>query len=797
MGLKKYRAKRNLKESHEPIPKQYKKKSSDALSFCIQKHAARRLHYDFRLEHHGVLVSWVIPKGPSLDPQDKRLAIKVEDHPLEYQFFEGTIPKGNYGAGTVEIWDKGFYTIPNSKNRKEAEKIFAEGLRKGHFIIDMHGEKINGLFVFKKMKQSEEDASWLVFKKEDFFAQSPTKVQSAKKTKMPEFISPMLATLISRPFDSDDWLFEIKWDGYRTLAFVNHDHISLKSRNKHLLNQRFPTIVAGLKPIHSEMILDGEIVVVDNEGKPHFQLLQNYQKNKEGNLVYYVFDILYKDGEDLRSLALIERKQILKQILQDLSSPQILFSDYVVKEGISFFDEVLKMDLEGIIGKNIASTYQSRRSQEWVKIKTSLRQEVVIGGFTEPRGSRKKFGSLLVGIYNDQKEFVYVGHVGSGFDSKLLKTIFDLLFPLVQKECPFTTIPKSNSPVKWVKPKLVCEVSFSEWTLDHIMRHPVFQRLREDKAPKTVQREVITPPPVSILSSSSNKNEELSLTNLEKIYWPEENYTKGDLLNYYENIAPFILPYLKNRPITLHRFPEGINGNEFYQKDLNNKPNWVKTYPVQQEGKIINYLCIEDIRSLLYAINLGSIDLHPFLSHYQNLSHPDYCVIDLDPLDIPFEKVIETALATNEILNELNIPNYCKTSGIKGLHLLIPLHAKYTYEQSRQFAEIIAHCVHNRLPKFTSLERNPEKRKKRVYLDYLQNREKQTIVAPYCVRPRPHALVSTPLAWEEVPNLNPSEFNLKTIPNRLKDLGDIFKPILGSGINIKVALTKLSKILAD
>ena len=475
----------------------------------------------------------------------------------------------------------------------------------------------------------------------------------------------------------------------------------------------------------------------------------------------------------------------------------------MLREGIDFFKAAKKNKIEGIIGKKNSSTYQSIRSQEWVKLKTVLRQEVVIGGFTEPKGSRKYLGALLVGVYDAQGQLNYTGHVGGGFDGQLLEQVYRKLEPLIQLKSPFKEQPIPNAAVTWVKPRLIAEVSFAEWTKDNIMRQPIFQGMRTDKPAQHVIREVpqdISPALQKPKAKNSNKlpPSQLALTHLDKIYWAKEGYTKGDLIAYYQNIAPYILPYLKDRPVMLHRYPNGIEGPDFYQKDIGmSHPACIKVWPVQHSGKKDNYILIQDLPSLLYAINLGSIDLHPFISRYKNLERPDYCILDFDPHGVSFEKTVQAVLVAHEILQEIKVVHYCKTSGGKGLHILIPLHAKYTFEQSRQFAEIISSLVHARLPKTTSLERAPQKRLRKIYLDCLQNRFGQTIVAPYAVRPLPHALVSTPLEWSEVTEkLDPTNFNLQTIPQRLSTLGDIFKPVLSAHVNIKTALAKLKKVYA-
>lgn len=801
MSLKEYKKKRDFKSTDEPPDSV--KDASTRMNFCVQKHDASHLHYDFRLEYRGILLSWAVPKGPSLNPQNKRLAIKVEDHPLDYQYFEGIIPKGNYGAGTVEIWDHGTFTMPEATGRKEIEKKLKEGLKKGHFAVILDGERLKGEFIFQKLKKDDEDRSWLLIKKPDEYQETGERIKKTSpdskitNKKIPEFIAPMLATLVDKPFDHDDWLFEVKWDGFRALAFVDQGKVELKSRNKLLFNEKFPSIVKNLQKIKGSVILDGEIVVVDQKGKSHFQLIQNF---KEGSnvLCYYVFDILYKDHEDLMEKPLIERKEILRKFLKHWDLSLIRFSDHILKDGKRFFKAAAKEHLEGIIGKKITSSYQPKRSHDWVKIKTSLRQEVVICGFTEPQGSRKKFGALIVGLYDQDKKLQFAGHVGGGFNAALLEEVYDRLTPLIQKKCPFENLPKSKMPATWVKPKLIGEVAFAEWTHDNMMRQPIFQGLRMDKDAKTVNKEVPEAAPADDKNEKLKKIKGLSLTHLEKVYWPKEKYTKGDLIAYYEAVGPMILPYLKNRPIMLHRYPDGIEGKDFYQKDINfSHPDWIKTFPVQHEGKEDHYLLIGDLRSLLYAVNLGSIDLHPFMSQITSLDHPDYCVIDLDPHDISFDKVIETAQIFHEILEKIHVKHVCKTSGGKGLHILIPLHAKYTYEQSRQFAEIICHIIHKKIPETTSMERSPEKRPQKIYLDCLQNRVAQSIVAPYAVRPRSKAMVSTPLLWEEVnKDLDITAYTIESVPKRLKKIGDIFKPVLGPGINIEKSLDSINKLFA-
>ncbi|MGK5595000.1 MAG: DNA ligase D [Parachlamydiaceae bacterium] len=786
MSLKKYLAKRFFSQTPEPRGKPNKKHPL-LLHFSIQKHDASRLHYDLRLEHRGVLLSWAIPKGPSLNPKDKRLALQVEDHPLEYRTFEGLIPEGNYGAGTVLLWDEGTYTVPNTKNVTEAEEKIALGLLKGHLEVIFEGIKLKGEFHLIKLVKNKEENAWLLVKKQDSYASEENILEhtdsvKTKKVKtkkpFPGFFKPMLATLINAPFDHDDWLFEVKWDGYRALAFVNHTHVNLYSRNHKSFNQLFPTLVSELKKHHLEVVLDGEIVLLDEHGRSQFQYMQNYQSegSREGALYYYVFDLLFENGEDLRSLPLIERKERLNKLFSYYPFIHLKLSEHVQAQGIALFHQAVQHRLEGIIGKRITSSYTSTRSKEWVKIKTHLSQEAVIGGFTAPRGSRKKFGALLLGVYEDGK-LSYIGHTGGGFDQKSLSFVYEKLRPLIQDECPFFQRPKANSPVTWVEPKLVCAISLSQWTKEGVARQPIFQGLRFDKNPLEVTRE-----PIQMVNSK-----EVKVSNLEKIYWPDQKYTKGDLLRYYQKVASLIIPYLKNRAIMIRRFPDGIEGDSFYQKDSSSLhlPKEMKTISIEHDHKKVQYLVVENKKALEYLVNLGVIEIHVFLSQIDQLENPDFLVIDLDPEAISFNQVIETALVIHDILDSYKIKNYCKTSGGDGLHICIPLHAKYSYEQSKRFGELIARLAHNEIPKITSLERKPEKRQKKVYIDVYQNNFGQTIVAPYSVRGRPFATVSTPLLWEEVrKGLLPSQFTIQTVPDRVKKMGDIFKPIFGKGIDI-------------
>jgi bifunctional non-homologous end joining protein LigD len=830
MGLHAYHKKRSF--SRTPEPKGVVHKTGKALRFVVQKHAATRLHYDFRLEMDGVLKSWAVPKGPSLNPADKHLAVIVEDHPYDYRTFEGVIPEGNYGAGNVIIWDEGTYEalgpIPDSMTEEE---YLLKQLSAGSIKIVMHGSKLKGEFALVKFKRAG-DKNWLLIKHDDQYAStrdilkqdrsvvSGKTVQNigsddeglqqaqkdGKKSRFPHDISPMLAVAAEHPFSDPDWIYEIKWDGYRALTEIHNNTVTIYSRNKQDYTRRYPVIADALSGIEHSIVLDGELVVLDKAGRSQFQLLQDYHDRKAGKLVYYIFDILYLDGYDLRALPLIERKTILEKTITE--NDAIKLSSYIEEHGEKLFKKVQQKGLEGIIAKRKSSTYQSRRRSDWKKIKQVHMQEAVICGFTEPNGSRKGFGSLVLGVY-ENNELRYVGHAGGGLNQEQLQKLRAQLNRLITVSSPFTHPPQTNTPATWVLPHLVCQVSFTEWTQDGLLRHPVYIGLRDDKDPRDVQREDprARPQPITQVQRTTARKSKVSqarsnrrhaeLTNLNKIFWPEEGYTKGDLIQYYESIADYILPYLKDRPISLNRFPNGIHGENFFQKDLVHRPDWVQTVPLYSESdnRNLNWLICNNVETLLYIANLGSIEINPWNSRYTNPNHPDYLIIDLDPEGIPFSEVIRVALSVKELLDGASIDAFLKTSGKTGLHILIPLRARYTYTQTKQFAEIIARTVFTRLPETTSVVRNPKKREHKIYIDFLQNREGQTIAAPYCVRPVAKALVSTPLEWNELtPSLNPADFTIKTIHTRLAKKGDIWEPFRKhKGIDMLKSLKKINR----
>jgi len=615
----------------------------------------------------------------------------------------------------------------------------------------------------------------------------------------------MLATLVDEPFDREGWSFEVKWDGYRAIAEVERRHVALYSRNHTVFNDAFPTVVDSLKQLKHSAVLDGEVVALDEAGRSQFQLLQNYRKTGRGRLIYCVFDLLYLDGRDLRTEPLRVRRHLLAPIVADL--PNVVLSESVADRGIDFFRAAVQHGLEGVVAKSAESPYrEGQRGPDWLKIKTHNRQEAVIGGFTEPRRSRKHLGALVLGMY-EGKDLLYIGHTGGGSNETQLADLRERLDPLVQKACPFRDRPKVNAPVHWVMPKLVCEVRFQEWTADGRMRQPIFLGLREDKRARSVHREtpkMVEPAKPARAATRRTRapagrtaSSEPALTNLGKVYWPDDGYTKGELIDYYRAIAPVILPYLRDRPMSLHRHPDGINAEGFFQKDVsrNPPPPWVETVPIRSEstGKTGRYVVCQDARTLLYLANLGCIEMNPWNSRVGALDNPDYLVLDLDPVDLPFANVVEAAIATRKLLDRAGAESLCKTSGKRGLHVFVPLGARYTDDEARRFAEVVAQLVHAELPATTSLVRDPKKRQRMVYLDYLQNRRGQTVVAPYSVRPKAGAPVSTPLSWREVgKRLDPARFTMKTMSQRLDRVGDLWQPVLGPGIGLAAALDKLA-----
>ena len=890
MGLTTYNQKRSFKKTPEPTGG---KAEGDGLRFVVQKHDASHLHYDFRLEMRGVLKSWAVPKGPSIDPSVKRLAMMVEDHPYDYRNFEGIIPKGQYGGGTVIVWDEGMYEPAEAgfDSKLQMEKELIKQLHKGKITIRLHGQKLKGEYALVKSSYQGEN-SWLLMKVKDKFAgksditkkdksvitgrtipqvekaadkvwhssrengveqKKPAKKTAAKKTtaskkavkkkplgkkqRMPKGLIPMLATLVDKPFDAEGWLYEVKWDGYRALAYLNNGKVDLRSRNNKPFNEKYYPVHDALQKLNIDAVLDGEIIVAGDQGVSNFGDLQNWRSEADGELRFYVFDLLWYDGYSLMELPLTQRREILKDIV--VESDLIHISQDFVSTGTEFFKVAGQMNLEGIMAKKEDSLYSPGvRTKEWLKIKISKRHEVVIGGYTQNEGSSKSFSSLLVGVFNEGK-LHYTGKIGTGFSDSLQKEMMQKFKKLVTKKNPFVTEPDINKPSRfrpnppkakatWLKPQLVCEVSYAEMTSDGVMRHPSFEGLREDKDARQVKAEVAKPVEAVVskpgllhkkkiikttdkkglktLVNPSEKQQvkkingrELVFTNLQKVYWPKEKILKRDVINYYYQVAPYILPYLKDRPQSLNRYPNGINGESFYQKNIAGKfPGWIETHDYKnttKEGEKKFFVCTDEAH-LLYMANLGCIEMNPWNSRVAKPDKPDWCVIDLDPDDSnTFEQVIKAANTIHGILASVDVPCYPKTSGSTGIHIYIPLGAKYDYEQSKMLAQVIVTLANRDLPDFTSLERTPSKRKGKIYLDFLQNRSIQTIAAPYSLRPRPGATVSMPLEWNEVnPGLKISDFSIFNAAAEVPQRDKLFKPVLGKGINLKTVIKKIEQL---
>ena len=826
-----YNKKRNFNNTPEPDDSGDSVKKSH-LSFVVQRHQASHLHYDFRLEMEGVLKSWAVPKGPSMKVGEKRLAMMVEDHPLKYGKFFGEIPEGNYGAGIVEIWDNGTYRPMADVKSSEYEKILLEQLQKGDIKFILKGEYLNGAFALVRMHNTEKDNTWLLIKKNDEYSVDNYDIEAYKpikpfgkkadtpiKTKntseqidkaWTQLQKPMLATLTDAVHDNPEWIYEMKYDGYRAITKISNSKVEVQSRNGNSFNIQYKSIVDELRSITDNVILDGEIVIENTDGLSDFQLLQNYTTTQKGILRYYIFDILFLNGHRVTDLPLLKRKELLTSFFNKYKFKNIIQSNFITEKGEMLFQKLSKSGYEGIIAKNGQSLYNpGKRSDLWLKVKSHMAQEAIICGYTAPQNSRKYFGSLVLGMYENGK-LIYIGNCGTGFTDATLKELHTHFSEFETKLCPFAAAPVlygQKGKITWLKPELIGNITFSEWTEDRHMRHPVFAGLRNDKNTEEVVKENIKSQATEKTASKNTEteksikfgNKEVKCTNLTKVYWPEDGITKGDLIDYYQKISHYIIPYLKNRPESLNRHPNGIKGQSFYQKDMDvhSLPAWAKTSSIYSESndKNIDYLICNDLATLIYMANLGCIEINPWHSNYNNPEYPDYLILDLDPGEISFIDVVNTAQVIKGICDELEITSYCKTSGATGLHIYIPLGGQYHYDAVKIFTELLANVTHERLPDTTSIERSTNKRKDKIYIDFLQNRKGQTIAAPYSVRPRPLATVSTPLLWEEVNHqLRPEMFTIFTIEERLKKTGDLWKGVLGKGINLQKVLTAIHKL---
>ena len=827
MGLREYRRKRDFKKTPEPAGQVSAPPRDQERSYLIQKHAASRLHYDFRLELEGVLKSWAVPKGPSLDPADKRLAMHVEDHPLEYGEFEGIIPKGQYGGGTVLLWDRGTWEPVGDPHKS---------YRAGSLKFTLKGEKLRGGWALVKIggrRKDGDDRSWLLIKERDQQARpgqaesivasepksvatgrtieqiaaagdrvwhsnrdggdrtSPesAEVPGARRAALPKFIQPQLATLVERPPDGDGWLHELKHDGYRILARVEHRRAQLFSRNARDWTEKFPAVAEALGRLPVEhAILDGEVTVLLPDGTSSFQALQNFGSGAaRGQLAYMVFDLLYLDGRDLTGARLEDRKAALARLLTSANDQAAVlrYSDHVVGAGADFFAHACKLGLEGIVSKKRDAPYRGTRGPEWLKIKCLKQQEIVIGGYTEPEGSRIGIGALLGGV-DESGRLVYVGKIGTGFDNRMRRDLQQRLSRLEQKTSPFAARPAGAARAHWVKPELVAQVSFSEWTSDGKLRHPAFQGLREDKPADTVVRErpatteaemkrtARAPRPTRPAKTTAEAVVSgVRLTHADRVLYPSHGTTKLDLARFYESIAKWVLPHLEDRPTTLVRCPEGAHKPCFYQKHVGYwAPESLRRVKIQEKRKVGEYLVVDSLASLIGLVQIGILEIHTWNSVVKRLEQPDRVVFDLDPgPGVEWAQVIECARLIRDALHTLELESFVKTTGGKGLHVVAPLVPGPSWDEASAFSRAVAETVARANPRRYITSMAKAERRGKIFIDYLRNIRGATSVAAYSTRATPQATMSVPLTWDELSTrIKSDHFTIANVPQRLAGL---------------------------
>src|SRR2546423_136144 len=771
--LKEYRRKRDPKKTSEPFGKAEKRGKQPI--FVVQRHDARRLHYDFRLERDGALASWAVPKGVPLESGQRALAVHVEDHPLDYAGFEGEIPKGQYGAGTVEIWDQGTYELVEEK-------------KDGGLTVRLHGKRLDGTWTLVPAKLDGDPKNWLLLKKREDAG------QQARPTRD---YSPMLATLEQQVPKGPGWLFEVKWAGFRALARVTQAEASLTSRQGNDLTQRFAQVAKEIpKALKTpDCVLDGEVCALDEQGRSSFSAMQ---QGKPGTaIVYFVFDLLELEGESLVDLPLTERRKRLEKLL-DRRNKTVRLSE-VFEDGDALYEAAKQQRLEGIMAKRADSRYAvGRRTRDWLKIKTHGRQEFIIAGYTKGQGRRAgTLGSLVLAVRRGQ-ELDYAGNVGTGFTGEEIEKLLQKLRPLERKTPPFQTVPKMpkvrKGDVVWGEPKLVCEVEFAEWTHDGRLRAPSYQGLREDKSADEVRRER------PIEEEVRRGKRVLNLPNLDKPFWPDEGITKGDLLAYYQAVAPVLVPHLKDRPFTMRRYPDGAFGKAFFQKDApKGMPDWIPTARIlvttrdtPRTKRWISAPLVNDELALLWMVNMGCIDMNAWYSRVDKLDRPGFVLFDLDPSpDVGFEETVKVALHVKEALDALGLASFAKTSSADGMHVLVPIERRHTYDDPRRFSEVVAGAIARSYPKLATTQWSKAKRRG-VLIDANQNGEGKTIASAYSVRPRPGAPVSTPLRWEELDeSLDATAFTMEVVLERIRRHGDLFEGVLTTRQRLEPALRAL------
>ena len=891
MTLERYEEKRDFSGTNEPAPHAPERRPG-ALTFVVQKHAASRLHYDFRLEFGGALKSWAVPKGPSTDSNEKRLAVFVEDHPLGYASFEGVIGDGNYGAGQVIVWDMGIYSPDEGgfswNDRDEAERRMIAGMETGKLSFTLRGHKLQGSWTLVRTTRAPNE--WLLIKHRDAHTDTERDVLGdgrsivcgltieqlkagrlpdpslaagvvsfGKPARMPRTLKPMLAHAVDGAFSSPGWLFEPKLDGFRALAFLRDGDVRLISRTGKDMTRNFPSIVEDLSALpHREMVLDGEIVALGDDGLPDFLLLQSSSGAPKipgvesaaasgARIAFYPFDLLYLDGRDLRPAQLRQRKHALR--LAAPPSERVRLVEYVEGEGEAFFRAAEQLGLEGIVAKRRESRYAAgERSRDWLKIKRTLSQEFVIAGYTKGEGERaESFGAVVLGYY-ENGALVYAGRAGSGFTRQTLQSTLAALEPLRSPACPFAAVPEDLDSVQvtWVRPERAAQVRFFQWTADGVLRAPVFLGLRDDVRPRAIVRE--RPEPVSSFTADAAaadgrseardaveqlrrirkdghievEGQRIVVTNLGKVFWPETEgraaVTKGEMLRYYAQVAPHLLPHLRDRPLTLTRYPNGIEGGGFYQKrwehDLPPFAEMVRLFSSTAGGDV-EYLVVNNLATLVWLAQLADLELHPWLSrtgiepdaaHLREsftgsreelrrsvLNYPDFIVFDLDPYiysgaeqagEEPelnrkaFAKGAETALALKDLLDQLSLSSFLKTSGKTGLHIYVPIVREYDYTVTRKACELIGRFLLRQRPRDLTMEWSVSKRAGKIFLDHNMNVMGKNMASVYSLRPLPGAPVSVPLRWDELADVYPSDFTIDTVPQRLAAVGDIWEDIL-------------------
>ncbi len=820
MPLADYKRKRRFDRTPEPPPDQ---EQNTGVVFCVQRHDARRLHYDLRLQHNGVLLSWAVPQGPGLDPAVKKLAVHVEDHPIDYATFEGVIPAGNYGAGSVMLWDIGTW-------HALTDVAVDRQLERGDLKFFISGRKIRGEFALVRMKPTGKQEEWLLLKKKDRYALAGwdpedfswsvatgrTQEQIAAgrpepARQVPSDLKVMLAERAESPPNGAGWTYEVKWDGVRALAIVDRGVLTLRSRRGDDITAQYPELdaIPGLLRA-SSAVLDGEVAVCDGEGRPRFELIQpRIMARGATNIAalartspacFFAFDLLCADGEDLRGEPLEERYQRLERVL--LPSTMLRKSEHF-DDGRGLLAAARQTGLEGIMAKRKASRYTGRRSPDWVKIKVTNADDFVICGYT--RDKRETFGSLVLGAERSDGLLRYAGNVGTGFDAKTLQDLYTRLHELEVKQSPLAETVKLPVPIVWVKPVLRCRVKYAEVTSEGRLRAPVYLGLSEAAvAPSPVEPHAAArePLPASAKQAALRADGQvLKLTNLDKVLFPSDGVTKRDLLNYYDAVSALILPHLAGRPLTLLRYPDGIDQEGFFQKSVTGKvPAWFPTARVVDVDGEEKDLALASTRAaLLFLVNLGCIDQNAWMSRVGSIDRPDFMLIDLDPFEAGYEKVADAALAAKELLDAIGLRAYPKTTGGNGMHLYVPLEPQYDYDHVRAFAEAICRTLARHHPKLFTLPRARTARTKgRIYFDWMQIGRGKTISAPYVVRPRPGAQVATPLDWSEVKRgLNPAAFHLRNAPDRFRRTGDLFAGVLRQLQQIEPALEKLSALLTS